>query len=388
MLSLDLSGSLPLFGGPRALWRRVLHASPHGTRAGMAPGAWASALLARGSPHRRRTLQLTSMQRNLDHLPCTTLVLTSTQAAQLCDWGCEVLGQLRQLPRSGLAQRGLSSLLTQLDRAYDPAPPATPWLAAPVSFHATRELDFHGTSLAAIDTALIPLVTELCQYLQVHQAATPRIDLTLHHDATRMADPTTFLPLALSQPQWALNACLHLCRLRLQSLTLPGPVLSLTVSCPHCPPRHSVPTSLLPDARLDQQKTDHLLDTLQARLGADCLAHPQLQGWPNPEQAELWSQATQSSQCTTHTPTRYHWPDSRPFWLLPRPILLSTRQEHPLWQGQPLQLQPRPERIEQGWWRLNNTRRDYFMAQDQHSARYWVYHDLKSGNWFLHGLFA
>ena len=388
ILTLDLSGSLHLFGGARALWRRVLQASPMGTQAGMAPSSWGAALLARGPQARRRTLQAKSMQRNLDQLPCQVLTLTPTQATLVHDWGCGILGQLRRLPRPGLAQRGFTPILEQLDRAYQPTRAPAAWLTSPLSFRASRELAFHGTSLAALDTALVPLMTDLCRYLQEHQVAITQMSLTLHHDATRVAEPETRLVITLSQPQWEAAACLHLCHLRLQALGLPGPVLSLTLNCPHCPPRQPLPTSLLPDTQLDQQKNDRLLDVLQARLGAACLAHPNLQDWPLPEQAESWVHSTSPLRHPASTLTQWHGPESRPFWLLPHPLALITHQERPFWQGQPLQLQARPERIEGGWWRLNNIRRDYFVAQDTRSVRYWVYHDLKTGGWFLHGLFA
>ncbi|CAM5190945.1 Protein ImuB OS=Castellaniella defragrans OX=75697 GN=HNR28_001364 PE=4 SV=1 [Castellaniella defragrans] len=353
----------------------------------MAPGAWAASLLAQQPRGPRRTLKPESMRRNLDRLPCEILTLTPTMAAQLRDWGCDTLGHLRRLPRAGLAQRGLSPLLEQLDRAYHPAQPTADWLTPPLAFQASGEPAFHGISLAAIETALIPLLSALCQYLQAHQAAIDQMHLTLHHDPARISEPETHLTLALSRPQWEVEDCLRLCRLRIRALNLPGPVRRVTLVCPHCLPRHPLSSSLLPDPRIDQQREERLLDVLRARLGAACLRYPRLQDWPLPEQAESWNQASLPTRLIP--PTKHpRWPGSRPFWLLSAPIPLATRQDHPVWRNEPLRLLSGPERIEDGWWRSRPIGRDYFIARDARSVRYWIFHDLKSGHWFLHGLFA
>jgi protein ImuB len=46
------------------------------------------------------------------------------------------------------------------------------------------------------------------------------------------------------------------------------------------------------------------------------------------------------------------------------------------------------ERIESGWWDGRDADRDYYVAQDRHGARLWVYCERASGEWFVHGLFA
>ena len=49
-----------------------------------------------------------------------------------------------------------------------------------------------------------------------------------------------------------------------------------------------------------------------------------------------------------------------------------------------------PERIESGWWDPALTVRDYFVAEDDARARYWIYRerDDEHARWFLHGLYA
>lgn len=390
LIALDVTGSLRLFGGPRVLWRTIVHTCPPGTQAGMACTAWGAALLARQTHGIRRVLRPKTLQRRLNPLPCTALTLTTAIAASLAAWGCHTLGQLRRLPRAGLMQRGLATILQQLDRAYQPGPAPAAWRLPPLSFDATREPRFHGTSLAAIETALIPLLDDLCNDLQAHQAAIAQMILTLHHDTSRCPVPATRLVLPLARPQWEAAACLHLCRLRIQALVLPGPVLRVTLRCPQIQSRIPLATSLLPDTQVDRQHEDRLLDILRARLGPGCLHFPQPRDWPLPEQAESWLE-TPGHAATP--PAQAHWPGSRPFWLLPSPTPLAAQHDTPAWQGAPLHLLAGPERIEGGWWRpgdapTRNAARDYFIAADAHAARYWIYRDLRSGRWFLHGLFA
>jgi protein ImuB len=46
-----------------------------------------------------------------------------------------------------------------------------------------------------------------------------------------------------------------------------------------------------------------------------------------------------------------------------------------------------PERIETGWWREDEVRRDYYTAATDHGSRFWVFRRRDDGRWFLHGLF-
>lgn len=46
-----------------------------------------------------------------------------------------------------------------------------------------------------------------------------------------------------------------------------------------------------------------------------------------------------------------------------------------------------PERLESGWWRGPSTRRDYFRVISQRGSWWWIYRDLTSGKWYLHGCF-
>lgn len=46
-----------------------------------------------------------------------------------------------------------------------------------------------------------------------------------------------------------------------------------------------------------------------------------------------------------------------------------------------------PERLESGWWRGPSSRRDYYRIEVHSGDWYWIFRDLQTGNWFLHGQF-
>jgi protein ImuB len=51
-----------------------------------------------------------------------------------------------------------------------------------------------------------------------------------------------------------------------------------------------------------------------------------------------------------------------------------------------------PERIEQEWWLQHGLYRDYYIVEDEHGARYWLFragsYEAGTPEWFIHGFFA
>ena len=121
-----------------------------------------------------------------------------------------------------------------------------------------------------------------------------------------------------------------------------------------------------------------LLALLSVKLPAPCADY-------RPELANQWQSSDASGAIVqTGMPTA-----ARPFWLLEQPLPLVVRQHRPFY-GSPLRLLSGPERIEAGWWDGALALRDYFVAQGEEGACYWVYRERDAGSarWFLHGLFG
>jgi protein ImuB len=52
-----------------------------------------------------------------------------------------------------------------------------------------------------------------------------------------------------------------------------------------------------------------------------------------------------------------------------------------------------PERIEREWWLEAGELRDYYIVEDEHGQRYWIfrsgqYSSERDSEWFIHGFFA
>ncbi|MFO0940460.1 MAG: hypothetical protein U0930_06795 [Pirellulales bacterium] len=46
-----------------------------------------------------------------------------------------------------------------------------------------------------------------------------------------------------------------------------------------------------------------------------------------------------------------------------------------------------PERLESGWWKGASARRDYYRIITHLGCWWWIYRDLNSAEWYLHGIF-
>jgi protein ImuB len=386
---LEVSGSLRLFGGIRALCRRIrqtaqgLGCSVILSCTPTAHGAW---LLARAG--RRRTSRVARLKTWLNALPIGVLPESQSHHAWLDGLGCHTLGALRGLPRPGLRRRGGSAMLTTLDQAYGERPALFDWLQAPPTFHARCELPDRMThaehALAAADGLLI----QMLGWLQAHQHAVTQYTVVLEHERGRQALAPTMLEITLAEPTWEHAHLIRLLREQLSKLVLTAPIIAVGLAVTHVQPRARHSDSLFPEPGGTPQDHARLLELLSARLGSDHVLRAQLQPDHRPEYANQWTCATTRAERTSSPPS-----GQRPAWLLETPLSLTMRGHAPYY-GTPLRLMSMPERIESGWWDGGIVMRDYYIAMDAHHAYYWIYrerrssHDDAPARWYLHGLFG
>jgi protein ImuB len=394
-LLLDIGASLRLFGGIRALCHRVAQSVRAlgftGTLscAPTARGAW---LLARSNAG--RALTMASLERRLEGLPPGLL----PPARAYLDWlegiGCLTIGQLRGLPRPGLQRRCGRALLDMLDDAHGARPELHQWLAAPASFHAKLELFDRVEHADALLFGAHRLVLQLTGWLSAHQLAVERIQLLLEHERGRVAGPPTVVEILLAEPTWKDTHLVRLLKERLAKLELPAPVIGLCLEAPQVQPMAPPSESLFPEPGGSKEDWQRLLELLAARLGADNVLQAAPSADYRPEHANSWvsiQTKIRPAEARAQLP-----PDlgslPRPTWLLPKPIALMMRDHRPYY-GSPLRIRSAGERIESGWWGAMQTR-DYFMAQGEDHAHYWLFKERDSGatepetRWYLHGLFG
>ena len=168
-------------------------------------------------------------------------------------------------------------------------------------------------------------------------------------------------------------------------MTLTDPVIAVALLAPETVAQPAASATLFPEPGGTAEDQARLLDLLSARLGRERVPRPA----PGRSQArgrQCLGDALQAPAGAEPLPALL----DRPFWLLDPPQPLRLAGDRPQYRGQALRLMRGPERIESGWWDPQLTVRDYFVAEDEAAARYWIYRerDAEHARWFLHGLYA
>jgi len=385
-LLLELSGSLRLFGGLASLLRQVeeeLAERGHAHRAGLAPTPAGAALLARARPCTHADIppwcadgELAAFRASLGELPLDLLGVPERQRQRMQRMGFTRIGALLALPGAALGKRFGRELLERLQRLSGEKPdPRLPHQPRDF-FHA--ELQFlepvqHSPML------LFPaqrMLRELGQFLDRRQCFAQRLDWRLREASGR----TLVLGLHCSLVHNSHATLLGLTRLKFESLRLAEQAESLALLCRDFAPVHQQSAALFHDADEDAEQAGRLLlDRLAIRLGDGFVHGIATADAHLPERA--WRTTPGDGRPAAAIPAQ------RPSWLLREPLPLAQDAGGLRWHGRLLLLSG-PERIESEWWNAGD-RRDYFIARhEQNGTLCWVFRDLHSRRWFLHGLFG
>lgn len=397
---LEVSASLRLFGGARSLWGRVREAAHeagvHKLSMAAAPTATAASVLARAG------LSTLSWQRlpvraRLDALPLPAVMAAWALDPRLGDLlqgiGCRTLGDVRMLPRTGLQRRGATALLDLAARAYGDAPDPQPWFEPPSHFEMGLELLHRADAAGTLAFAVQRLVQPLAGWLAQQWLAATRLTLLLHHETSvRHALPDTELAFAFSDPTRDAAQMLLLLGERLARTALPAPVYALVLRLDHAT-RHGGRASTLwreQGGEASGEDARALFDRLVARLGTERVLQPRLAADHRPERAMTLVPAQQQGDASPRCPLTPAPP--RPAWLLPEPLRLSEAPGNgrPLYQGAPLALAGRAERIEAGWFDGELVSRDYHVAEARDRRWLWIFRERRgdAAHWYLHGIFG
>jgi protein ImuB len=410
-LLLEVQASLRLFKGARALWLAVRHtaraAGALSLRMAAAPTASAAAVLVRAEPARLAALRHKPLAEQLDALPLATAAQAWPMAPRLRELlqgiGCRTLGDVRRLPRSGAHRRGAAALLEAIARAHGQAPDPQTWFELPPRFEQSLELTHRAEDAAMLVFAAQRLVQPLAGWLAQQWLAAARLSLLLRHETSiRQVQPDTTLALALADPSRDAAQITLLLRERLQRFALPAPVYAITLRLDEAVGHAGRAAALWREAGLGQAEEAHaLFDRLAARLGPERVRRLLLAADHRPERAMLLVPAHQAHEAAapSKNPKLEKMPP-RPTWLLPQPQSLATdaRFGRPLYQGAPLRLASRAERIEAGWFDGEVVSRDYHLAQAKDQRWLWVFRERRSAqpqqsqpqpqDWYLHGIFG
>jgi protein ImuB len=364
-LWLEIEASFALFGGRAALLKQIeagLVRLGYEYRLGMAYSLEAAALLARAN---RRVIADTdvALRRQLRALPIGLLSVPDTVCADLQRTGIRTIGTCIDLPRDALARRFGPQVNTYFDKLLGAAPDPRPLFQLPKKYRALCELGAEITDSEALLFPLRRMLSELQGYLRAIDGGVQRFTIHLKH-----RDGSTRIPIGLSAPERNADRFFALTRERFERVSLSKPVIALGLQADRFTPPVIRQDELFVGAKQVGEQLQELLDKLAARLGDDVVQGHKIVADHRPEKA--WRTALPGDNSPVGAAST-----PRPLWLLSEPKRIAA----PMTTGA-------PERIEGGWWDNDDARRDYHFVHAANGAGYWIYRDLGSNQWFLHGL--
>lgn len=411
-LLMEISGSLRLWGGLEALKRRLV-AALHtegiaGEPMGQGATAWQALALLRVACGGLRVPK--SMP---EGLPLHTLSAIRPHLSALSRMGCNTWGDLRALPRAGVARRFGAGTLLALDQALGHAPHSLRWVAVPEVFDLSMELPALADSGPALLHSASRLLQALQAWLQARQQGVLVLEFSWQYELRRYegvdlpAGQT--LPVRTAQPTQDIAHLRRLLAEFLDRTTLAAPANQIRLKVRQAAALPHTSGSLLAG---DEKPTTgiswhELVERLGARLGAEQVQTLELRDDHRPEAMQRWQAATGVPARETAQPHGTQAVDARllPTWLVRPALALRCDGCTPLHHG-PLQLLTGPQRLESGWWndapeqmqaKLSSSLplavRDYFVAHNDAAGLVWVYRERLSSRgqqalWFLQGLYG
>jgi protein ImuB len=443
----EISGVTQLFGGELGLLAAVERLlAPTGLQANAAiadslGAAWAVAHFAVEPPATRAVRPKRFVptivppggnRAALEPLPVAGLRIGPETVATLARLGVSRIGQLLQLPRSGLAPRlgkllvhRLEQALGEIEEPIEVYRPPTEHLAVHRLEYATADRQILADRIERlIETVRAGLAT--CQRGALRMAC--RLDLAAH--------PPLTVEIGLFAPTIDAQHLNSLFAYRLESMKLPSAVECLTISVLLTGPLRSEQTSFFePLANESNQGVSRLVDSLSGRLGTESVVGVRMGNNPLPEKAfsilPLAGNANRylRTRPDLQTPKPAHFPSPddalrRPLSLLSQPMLLAvSRGQSPFSFHDPCRAIPEriridgtthrilrawgSERIETGWWNGPSIRRDYYRIETDSGQWLWIFRNLVSPatanmrtansratdprvgyQWMLHGFFS
>ena len=226
---------------------------------------------------------------------------------------------------------------------------------------------------------------------------------------------TQTLPVDCVRPTTDLSHLLELLQLRWERESFPDGLTQVRLSVVQTGRLKVSEPSLwtTDDAGTNERELERLIERLSSRLGADAVLRPVLTADVQPERsfgyvAGVGSRrsgdgsqepgvrrvmAARSDSPTSDSPTSGISRLIRPVWLLASPISVEVTSADaagpPYWfrwhdKEYTIARHWGPERITTGWWRHEYVRRDYYHVEATGGERFWLFRELRTGEWFLH----
>lgn len=411
-LMIDITGCDSVFGGEESL----LHAADSAlkrqklkARLAIAPTQGAAWALAHYGP------LLTSVSDDpaelseaISSLPIACLRLSPAIVADFQPLGIHRVSHLLKIPRNAIPSRFGNEVLNRLDQAFGVRPEKFIPLRAAPEFRIARAFQYSVSNAERLCKVIEEMMNRLSDELQKAERGARHIECWLHHE---IAEPK-IAEVALHRCSAGKKHLWQLLRTRLEDHFRERPVskkrkknvsvgsiekvievdesvdavaLHVTVS----EPLHDKQMPLLDHRPLDDNEDFNLLiDRLVTKLGPASVFNVELVNDPLPERSFRLVPVHEAKRVKPAGRT-FKVPRRRPMTLLPKPqpIQFSEKQFTLNNELREIRMLHSLERVESGWWRECDQRRDYYVVECSDGSQHWIFRDLIKDEWFLHGSF-
>jgi len=330
----------------------------------------------------------------LSALPVAALRLPPAVLERLEALGLWTIGDVIGLPRPALASRFGEILPQRLDQALGTLPETfvSERLREPLS--AVREWEAPIDDRFAIALVCRQLLRELLSKAEPSGMGLQELEGELRTET----GPVT-IDIRLVEPTRDEGHLAQLAELQLERRTWSGGVVAIRWSALRLGrPKQAQGCWFGDDAETKTSRAfNSLVDRLSSRLDARAVLRVEVLPDSQPEYAvRLVPWTSKVPPKTDRFQLVAEQSRGRPLRLLGNPLPIDVSSIVPdgppirmVWQRHDCHVVRSwgPERIATGWWRAHDIKRDYYRTEWEDGTQVWIYRELKSGRWFLHGFF-
>lgn len=405
-INLDVTGCARLFGGYPALLQKIttsLLRAEINAQVALAPtlgGAWA---LSRYGTENNILATPQNIKKLLSPLPLSALRLDEQIKNQLQELHIYAIGELLLLPKKSLLLRFPPQLVRRLNQALGKEQePITP-IRLPEQLESRVTFRGANTQKEAFEKATRQALKELLKKLENKNHKPSLLEVTIERSGASAVVKT--IPLSL--PTLEEKHLWRLLQAKLENISLGNGLLQVRIRAQMTTFIEAKHTSYLESsAKDDSEKTLHqLIDTLVHYLGQDALCEMVCCESHQPENSYGYTRAHSKENSAQALPDLTALERPSVLFETPRPIqAMAVLPDKPpfwiRWENRALHIKAGtgPERIAEEWWekprsspteeKKSNSSRDYFRLQLESGEWVWVYRNLKTSEWFLHGIWA
>ncbi len=337
----------------------------------------------------------------VDALPVAAMRLPPDVRENLKELGLDRVEHLRRLPIASLPARFGTELPQRLHELDGLTTETIQVSQAETTYHAGRNLEHPTRDLEVLQLHVESLLEEVLQPIVKRQAGV--LSLICQWFSGQGAPRETTLRLV--QPVQSERYLLQLLQLQWERINIAHEVTAVHVLVPLTTSDKPQQQWLFQDQEeVDSQNRAELIDRLSSRLGPEQVIQMRWQAQALPERSfvprkRMVRQAKGKTQSATHNSFRCL---ERPSRLFAQPRRLQKIQVKAGLRANPCPVDTfsfagqqftvvqavGPERIESQWWEGRWVRRDYYRVHTDSGQRFWIFQEIGTSRWWLHGDFA